>query len=176
MKLRATARRLSIAVGVAAAVLSLAATTSAAASETDPFARFAAAGIQLDRLEPGWTVEGNTILWDGGNTRLTIREPGAAAVQCPSGYVCLFEHDDLRGDMWASNVRGRYHYLPDLDFNDKMSSWQNRSAYDARWFVNVSGTPNPYYCMGAGLGSEHPPPSLNDKASAVYIYNSSTVC
>jgi Peptidase inhibitor family I36 len=160
-----------------AATLSTVVGGPASASE-GTLARFAAAGVNIDRLEPGWTVAGDDIQWNGGRTGMTILTTGVdfSGGPCPYGYVCLFEHADMLGVMWYSNDRNRYLYLPELGFNDVMSSWQNRTPYDARWYFNTGGVPNPNFCMGAGGRDEHLPLDQNDQASTVYIYSSSTVC
>lgn len=181
MNIRAILRVLSVLACVSVtAALSTGVVGQASASDTRSatLARFAAAGVNIDRLEPGWTVAGNDIQWDGGDTGMTILGTFVdfSGGPCPSGYVCLFARADLLGVMWYSSVRGQYLNMGDLGFNDVMSSWQNRSGYDARWYFHTGGTPNPNYCMGSGLRQEHLWPSQDDQASTVYIYSSSTVC
>jgi hypothetical protein len=173
VSIRTVLRTLSVAVCVVAAAV----TTTGVAAASGSLDRFAAAGIDVDHLAPGWTVTGDRLQWVSDSefgilTTAVVLGGGT----CPSGYVCLFENDDLQGSMWYSNDRNRYSYMSDLGFNNVMSSWQNRTVYDARWYFNTSGTPNPNFCMGAGLRSEHPAPGQNDQASAVYIYSSSTAC
>ena len=174
MSIRTILRTLS----VAACVVAAAVTTTGLASASGPLDRFAAAGIDVDHLAPGWTVSGDRLEWGGGDGDVGILTTGVTlgSSTCPSGYVCLFADDDLQGSMWYSNDRNRYHYMSTLSWNNVMSSWYNRSGYDARWYFNTSGTPNPNYCMGAGLRCEHPAPGQNDQASAVYIYSTSTAC
>ena len=174
MSIRTIVRTLS----VAACVVAAAAMATGPASASGPLDRLAAAGVDVDRLAPGWTVTADRLQWESGDGEFGILTTGVdfGGGPCPSGYVCMFEHADLGGTMWYSNDRNRYSYMRDLGWDNVMSSWQNRTSYDARWYFNSSGTPNPNYCMGAGLRNEHPAPSLNDQASAVYIYSSSTVC
>jgi hypothetical protein len=172
VNIRAILRTLS----VTACVVAAAALTTGQASAANTLDRFTAAGVQIDQLAPGWTVAGDRLQWAGGDVSILTTGVDLGGGPCPSGYVCMFENDDLQGTMWYSNDRNRYHYMSNLGFNNVMSSWQNRSSYDARWYFNTSGTPNPNYCMGSGLRSEHPAPGQNDQASAVYIYSSSTVC
>lgn len=59
---------------------------------------------------------------------------------CGSGEVCFF---------WDANYSGSvYDVVPPSggviniasNWNDKTSSWKNRSTYNARWYTNASGT------------------------------------
>lgn len=179
MKLRAILRMLSVSACLAATVA--ASTVVGSSASADPSAavleRFAQAGVDVSQLEPGWSVVGDEIQWDGGDTGMTILTTAVdfSGGPCPSGYVCLFQHADLLGVMWYSNDRARYLSLSALGFNDVTSSWYNRTGYDAIWYVNGPAT-HPWYCMAPGDAEEHMASHLNDKASTVYIYNSSTVC
>lgn len=88
----------------------------------------------------------------------------------------MLQDADITGNAWAFRATGSYYYMPDYGFNDKLSSWLNERGLDARWYYNVSGVPNPNRCMGVGGRREHLPKEDNDQMSALYIYNSSTVC
>lgn len=157
----------------------LAATSPTASADPRAAAldRFAAAGVDVTQLEPGWSVVGDDIQWDGGDTGMTILSTivDFSGGPCPSGYVCLFEHADLGGVMWYSNDRARYLSLSALGFNNVTSSWQNRTGYDAIWYENGPAT-YPWYCMNPGGAEEHMTSAKNDTASTVYIYNTSTAC
>ncbi len=170
MKARVVWRGLCVAVSVLAGTLLA---TPASAEVTDT-ARLAAAGIDAGELAPGWSIVGDEVWWADGQVRRSIE--AAELAPCPSGYLCLYEHQDLGGERWATSWANKYHYLEDYGWNDRVSSWHNNTAADARWWWHESGSPNPYRCMGSGAGEEHMLTADNDQMSTVHLYTSAAIC
>jgi len=54
----------------------------------------------------------------------------AAPRDCPSGWLCLWEHSDASGRMLQFRDN-RWQQLSAYGFNDKASSWRNRLGRDA---------------------------------------------
>ncbi|MGH3938758.1 MAG: peptidase inhibitor family I36 protein [Pseudonocardiaceae bacterium] len=53
-----------------------------------------------------------------------------AAQDCPSGWLCLYEHTNYKGRMLKFK-ENRWQQLSAFGFNDKASSWKNRLGRDA---------------------------------------------
>ncbi|WP_340681455.1 peptidase inhibitor family I36 protein [Amycolatopsis coloradensis] len=162
-------RLVSAALGAAAIATALVATPASAA--TDEAAALKSAGVDTAKLAPGWKVVGDQIVWNGGETTLSL-SPSAAS-NCQANYVCLYEHRDFGGRRLQFRDPGLKN-LVDYGFNDQMSSWHNRRGVDARWYYNIgSGTSR---CMQAGARSSYVGNADNDQASSLRIYTSASAC
>jgi hypothetical protein len=170
VKARAVWRGLCVAVSVLAGIL-VAAPASVAATDT---ARLAAEGIDSSELAPGWSIVGDEIWWDDGEVRRSLGD--AELAPCPTGYLCLYADADLLGDRWVTSRTNVYHYLAPYGWHNRVSSWVNRTATDARWWYYESGSPNPYRCMNPGTGEEHMSAADNDQMSTVHLYTSAAIC
>ncbi|MFD5246041.1 peptidase inhibitor family I36 protein [Amycolatopsis sp. NPDC058340] len=164
-----TLRFVSAALGAAAIATALVATPASAA--TDGAATLKAAGIDAAKLAPGWKVDGDEVVWNGGTTKLSLSP--MAPGDCDANYVCLWQHRDFNGRRLQFQSAGLKN-LVDYGFNDQMSSWYNRRGVDARWYYNIgSGTSR---CMQAGARSSYVGSGDNDEATSLRIYTSASAC
>ena len=103
--------------------------------------------------------------WDGGAVQLFPAAPAAWA--CDNGYLCLYQDSGGRGRHLQFKDRKKVQNLTTYDFNDKMSSWWNRTAHDAFWYYDINGKGTtrrmPAGARSSSLGGD------NDKASSIYI-------
>jgi hypothetical protein len=157
-------------------------TTAVASASTATGADLLAAnGVDVASLAPGWTMENDRVIWDGGAVILSIQTHGLAA--CDSGYVCLYEADNYNDApvdqnkrmLQFNNLRGRN--MSSYGFNDQMSSWYNRRGLDAIWFYNDNQQPaGTGRCMQAGGRSSRVGEPDNDELSSLWIYSTATAC
>ena len=101
---------------------------------------------------------------------------------CSAGLVCLYENANYGGrevSFSACDVNGDgvcdWVNLILFTFNDQMSSWKNMKTVDAKWSFNAGGG-GTQRCMNSNSQNPQLSGANNDKASAVIIYTSSTVC
>ncbi|EME51657.1 peptidase inhibitor family I36 protein [Amycolatopsis decaplanina] len=164
-----TLRFVSTALGAAAVAAALVAAPASAAS--DGAATLKSAGVDAAKLAPGWKVVGDQIVWNGGETTLSL-SPGAAS-NCQENYVCLYENRDFGGrrlQFRSPDLKN----LVDYGFNDQMSSWHNRRSVDARWYYNIGGGTS--RCMQAGARASYVGNADNDQATSLRIYTSGSAC
>lgn len=107
--------------------------------------------------------------------------------QCDNGWVCLFENDDWNhpnGDgrvvqFRQCDVAGDsacdWQSLVPYDFNDRMTSWRNKKADDARWDWHSDGS-GADRCMESETRLSHVGATDNDQASAIKVFNRDDVC
>lgn len=142
-----------------------------------PVATLTAAGINVDELAPGWTVEGGYIVWDDGDVIASI-EP-AAYDDCSSGYVCFFQDKSYSGRMLQFHDTGLRGDMRDYSFNDQMSSWRSRRALDARWYYDYNGS-GTSRCIESGAANSDVGAGLlntdNDEMSSFRIYTDDNRC
>jgi hypothetical protein len=165
--------------GIVVSVAAMALATPTANAEAAALDRFAAMGIDVADLQPGWKLVGDEIVWERQTDMGVLTTAVAGYGPCRSGYFCMFQHANFGGAMWYTNDRARYHVLSQYNFNDVTSSWQNNTIYDARWYFDYPHTGRTTVCVLAGDEENVPsddPVVLNDKASAVYLYTNSNVC
>lgn len=88
-----------------------------------------------------------------------------AAQDCPSGWLCLYEHNDFKGLM-KKFKDNKWQQLSGYGFNDKASSWKNRLGRDAclSWDWPHQGSRKVSLSSG---GSSTQLGSWNDEASGV---------
>jgi hypothetical protein len=101
---------------------------------------------------------------------------------CFAGSVCLYADANYGGRLVsfsACDYNGDgvcdWVNLILFTFNDQMSSWKNTKAADAKWSFNAGGG-GTQRCMNSNSQNPQLSATNNDKASAVIIYTSSTVC
>ncbi|MFE6613120.1 peptidase inhibitor family I36 protein [Amycolatopsis sp. NPDC057786] len=162
-------RFVSAAMGAAAIATALVATPASAA--TDGAATLKAAGIDTAKFAPGWKVAGDEVVWNGGETTLSLSP--MAPGDCAANYVCLWENRDFTGRRLQFRDPGLKN-LVDYGFNDQMSSWYNRRGVDARWYYNIGGGTS--RCMQAGARSAYVGNGDNDQATSLRIYTSASAC
>lgn len=172
------------AVIAAAGAMLMALTASPAQAAPSGAAFLASHGIDAAKLAPGWTVQGGSVVWNGGDVIMTPAVYGLSA--CSSGYVCLYETDNYNTGPYDHDKRmlqyrglGGDHNVEDYGFEDKMSSWYNRRGYDARWFYDeyYDGTNHGIsYCMNTGAKAPKLALKDNDQLSSLYIYGRTTAC
>lgn len=174
MKVNAFLRALGVTAGVVLSLLAVASASSATPARADVLAGLAADGIDVDQLPPGGQVVGDEIRWER-QTDMGILSTGLGTV-CPSGYFCLWKEPGFIGTLWFTNDRGVMHDLRNYGFNDVANGWKNRTAYDAIWYVNVSGSPNPSVCVNSGASVPAAPVTQEDRASLAYLYSNASTC
>jgi hypothetical protein len=101
---------------------------------------------------------------------------------CFAGSVCLYADANYGGRLVsfsACDYNGDgvcdWVNLILFTFNDQMSSWKNMKSVDAKWSFNAGGG-GTQRCMNSNSQNPQLSATNNDKASAVIIYTSSTVC
>jgi hypothetical protein len=154
--------------------------TAQAAAES----RLAAAGIDASELKPGWVLDGENVIWGGGDAILSF---GAAAASnaCASGYLCLYDNssfDDQNKDgvpdgEMIVRLRGTgQHYMSWYNFDNKMSSWKNYMADGVLYFFDAPGGALADGCWPSGQSSYHVGQWANDRVSAIYIFGPTGDC
>lgn len=167
---------LGIVVSVLVSMVALAPASSASTTtETAAvLAHYKALGIDVDHMAPGWKIIDDQIVWQR-ETEFGVLSTGVGTF-CAPGTVCMYSNPDRVGALWFSNDRGRYLDLRAQGWNDLTSSWWNNGSYDARWYYNISGTPNPNVCMNSKTFDPTLTGGQDNVATVVYIYNTATVC
>jgi hypothetical protein len=108
-------------------------------------------------------------------------QPVAVAVQsadfadCPSGWVCLWEHSDFTGQMVAFKECCSWHNLADVGFNNQTSSWRNRKAVDAK-VADLSNGDGDRLCLNSWSSDGWIGATWNDRASSIKIFSSDAAC
>jgi Peptidase inhibitor family I36 len=105
----------------------------------------------------------------------TAVSASAATSECPSSTVCLRHDADYKGGVKKVGKNpGTYDVFS--DFNDKMSSWYNKStAYDARWYYNNNGT-GTSRCMNSQSFSSWVGSVDDNQATSVVIFTDQLAC
>jgi hypothetical protein len=100
----------------------------------------------------------------------------AAASDCPSGWVCVWEHVDFRGRMLKWSQPGGWINLGGaLGFNDKLSSWCNNTGRDAQLSFHTNGGGRKT-CLQNNTCASRVSSDWNDEASSIRITNSGRAC
>lgn len=182
--MRSTMRACAAALALAFAVSTAAAASAAAPTSVDrPVSADAAvqtlraAGIDPAGLRPGWSIQGNEIVWDDGAVMASI-EP-MAYEDCASGYVCFWADKSYTGRRLQFQDVGLRSDMRDYSFNDQMSSWRSRRSLDARWYYDYSGS-GTSRCMESGASNSDVGSGAfnfdNDEMSSFRIYNADNKC
>lgn len=88
----------------------------------------------------------------------------AALSECPSGTVCLFKDSNFSGLLgYRSGGNG----LVNISYanNDEMSSWANKSNWDAAWYSDANGGGS-CYDMDSQSTNSYVGYWFNDRASS----------
>ena len=137
----------------------------------------AAADIDVQQLAPGWELVDDDLVWDDGAVMVSVTP--MAASDCDAGYLCFWEDKNFTGRRLQFQSNGLRGDMRDYSFNDKMSSWRNRLAKDARWYYNYDGT-GTSRCMDNGTRNSDVGAGLlnvdNDEMSSFRIYAGSDKC
>jgi hypothetical protein len=149
---------------------------AASASDGTPVEKAFPQGL----TEGAVAVDEDTVSFADGTI---VLELGPAAFDdCPSGWVCLWEHADFGGRMLQfsqCDVNGDgtcdWQNLTAYNFNDQMSSWRNRKSVDAHWAyaTNGGGTRR---CMESQSSSNWVGAVDNDEASSLIIRKNDGWC
>ncbi|WP_437720498.1 peptidase inhibitor family I36 protein [Sorangium sp. So ce861] len=100
----------------------------------------------------------------------------AEASDCPRGFVCLWEHVDYKGRMLRfKGSQGWINLGGAFGFNDKTSSWCNRTSRDAQLSFHTNGQGRAT-CLQNNACSPRMAGDWNDEASSVRITTSATYC
>lgn len=99
-------------------------------------------------------------------------------IPCSRGYTCLYDNIFFGGRRLQWRDRGQRINLTRYNFNNKLSSWNNRNSVDARWFYNVNDFNNlgASRCMNSNSFDRVVGFRDNDKASALAIYTDRRAC
>lgn len=92
----------------------------------------------------------------------------ALGPRCPKGWFCLFEHANWKGKMWKFRECGRSQSLANYDAQNKVSSWHNRTHYDA--FVEDSGGTLLWISDSGGAKASYVGAKSNDRAWFIQLY------
>ncbi len=110
---------------------------------------------------------GVSAAWAGANDYLS----------CNASNICMWQDADFVGTrLFVGNSPSTKNFTGTVNFNDKASSWANRSVnYDARWYydVNQAGTNR---CMDADSRFDWVGLLDNEEASSSLIYSNNTSC
>ena len=81
---------------------------------------------------------------------------------CSSGQVCIFEDANYVGELgWLAG--GQELHEVSSGANDQMSSWQNRTSWNARWYTNAYGRGT---CEDMPHNTWRPQAQVNDALSS----------
>ncbi len=94
---------------------------------------------------------------------------------CPSGWLCLWDSASFTGRMLRWSSPGTRDDLSAYGFNDQMTSWANKTNYDARWFYDA-GFAGTARCMQPLTSLSNVGTTDNDKASSIAIYTDGAAC
>ncbi len=98
----------------------------------------------------------------------------AAVIPCDPGWLCIYEDTNYGGRRLQWSDPQQDIDLRNHGFNDEMSSWRNRTNYDAHWFYDVfSGTRR---CMNAHTENSNVGSGDNDEATSLRIYTDDRAC
>jgi hypothetical protein len=97
----------------------------------------------------------------------------AAGVQCPSGWVCIYQNSNLSGGSLATRWPGTFANLTTDtcdtcgtgNWNDQMSSWSNFSGHTYCWYFDA-GWLGESHVMANGV-NQNVLSRENDKASSL---------
>lgn len=120
------------------------------------------------------TPDGTEVTTYSDGTKVVSPASPDSFSECPDGWVCLWENKEYGGRMLEFQDRGYWQNLSVYEFNDKTSSWANRTNDDARLSQNAGGGGN-LLCLQPN-SSNSQLTGFNDEASAIIIYKTSTVC
>jgi hypothetical protein len=98
----------------------------------------------------------------------------AAFNDCPDGWVCIWEDKDYSGRMLQFQDRGFWQDLTAYNFNDKTTSWRNRTNDDAKLAQHTGGL-GTQICLQPN-SSNSQLTGFNDEASSIKIFKTATVC
>jgi hypothetical protein len=94
---------------------------------------------------------------------------------CTPGYLCLWKNAEYSGkDLYQFHDRGKWQNLNSYGASDEVSSWRNRTSYDAQLSWDVGGG-GERLCLPHGASAQHLG-RWNDEASAVRLLNTSSGC
>ncbi|HLB62353.1 MAG TPA: peptidase inhibitor family I36 protein [Actinomycetota bacterium] len=122
----------------------------------------AAEGATPDRL----TLQGG---------RLIVDPAPAAAADCPSGYVCLWQDTGFEGSMVGFQPCCVWFDLADYTFNNIASSWRNRKNVDAVVAAGAGGNGDRLCLNNNSMGSSMPS-GWNDVPSSLRIRDDANHC
>lgn len=96
---------------------------------------------------------------------------------CRSGQVCFYFDANWRNGLGARTPPSSGSTLVNVSFgaNDQMSSWENRSSRDGRWYYHANGG-TPQRCVGNNRELSYVGFSDNDEMSSFRLYSSGAVC
>ncbi len=134
------------------------------------------AGIVARELKPGWTIEGQEIVWPDG----TMASLGPMAYKdCDAGYLCFWADKSYGGRRLQFQDQGLRNNMADYSFNDQMSSWRSRLSLDARWYYNTGGD-GTHRCIESGAANSDVGAGGwnfdNDEMSSFRNYKDDTSC
>jgi hypothetical protein len=127
------------------------------------------------------------VLTISGHISSTSREAGTrfpevrvalepvAASDCPSGWVCLWQHADFEGAMVMLHDCCAWENLADVGFNNMMSSWRNRKAVDAK-VAELANGDGARLCLRSSSSDSWVGSAWNDSASSAKVFASDGAC
>jgi len=110
-----------------------------------------------------------------------VEKPASVADDCPSGFVCLYEHGNWGG--WQFQVQGSisvnylgpfscpgcissHHPASNGSWDDQMSSWKNFSGWHYCWAFDTNGT-GERHDMPNGVAVNQVTAHENDEATSL---------
>ncbi|MEY3278166.1 MAG: hypothetical protein RLZZ426_652 [Actinomycetota bacterium] len=110
---------------------------------------------------------GVSAAWAGANDYLS----------CNYSNICMWQDEDfVNARLFVGNTPSVKDFTGMSNFNDKASSWANRSIkYDARWYYDV-GQAGDNRCMDADTRKAWIGLADNEEASSSLIYANKTSC
>jgi hypothetical protein len=98
-----------------------------------------------------------------------------AASDCPSGWVCLWQHPDFEGAMVMFHDCCAWENLADYGFNNMMSSWRNRKSVDAK-VAELANGDGARLCLRSSSMDSRVGSAWNDTASSAKVFASDGAC
>ena len=119
------------------------------------------------------TAERTVARLAGGS--IVVRSAPASISDCPSGFVCLWEHINFEGRMVGYSTCSTWFNLADITFNNLASSWRNRKSVDAVIADGANGNGD-RLCLDNNSYSSSMPAGWNDQASSIRIRDDANHC
>jgi Peptidase inhibitor family I36 len=111
----------------------------------------------------------------GSGTGVRVALEPALASECPSGWVCVWEHADFEGQMVMFHDCCAWYDLADYGINNAVSSWRNRKSVDAKLATLANGDGD-RLCLRSSSMDSALGPAWNDAGSSVKVFASDGAC
>lgn len=130
----------------------------------------------LRRIACTAAIVGAGLLGFAATAGNALAQVGIAQDLCYDRNICFYHHLNLTGYLATYTPRSfiQFYNLPG-SLNDRMSSWDNESWVDARWYWDQNGG-GPSHCMQPYTAATYVGNYDNDRMTSTRIYLNGTYC